>query len=419
MNPNFVDTMSRVIMMKKLSRLKSKGKKVLKYYLKRAFSVYIRRLNIDNNLIIFESYQAKKFSDSPRAMYEYIKNDNRYTDYRFVWVFNQPDDFVDTVVDSRTRIVKMGSLRYRIAYAKAKYWVMNGWIPDYIHKNKKQPQVAMQCWHGTPLKRLRGDINKKGDRLTRKYSTIDVPSYDYFLSPSPFASAIFTSAFRINELNQHCRIVETGYPRNDILVNYTQNDIARIKERLVIPSNKKIALYAPTWRDDQGDGSGGFTHKMMMDFQKMQESLGDEWVILFRTHYFVSNQIDTSRFQNFVIDVSKEDNISDLYLMSDILITDYSSVFFDYAILRRPILFFMYDIDNYRDNLRGFYLSLDELPGEIVKTEDEIIKVVRNLEQYQSRNQKKYDKFSKKFNNLEDGNATERAVNYLLVDGSR
>ena len=139
-------------------------------------------------------------------------------------------------------------------------------------------------------------------------------------------------------------------------------------------------LYAPTFRDNQHDGSG-YTYDTHLDFDRLREEFGDEYVILFRAHYFVANQFDFSRYEGFVYDVSALDDITPLYLISDLLITDYSSVFFDYANLKRPVLFYMYDLEQYANDIRGFYFSLDELPGPILKTEDELVDAIRRVEE--------------------------------------
>mgnify|MGYP000910123033 CR=1 FL=1 len=106
---------------------------------------------------------------------------------------------------------------------------------------------------------------------------------------------------------------------------------------------KKVILYAPTWRENQHLPGEGYQFQLPVDFKRWREVLGDEYVILFRAHYFISNSFDFVAFSGFVYDVSQMDDINPLYLAADVLITDYSSVFFDYANLRRPILFFMYD----------------------------------------------------------------------------
>ncbi|RIM56428.1 CDP-glycerol glycerophosphotransferase family protein, partial [Staphylococcus arlettae] len=152
-------------------------------------------------------------------------------------------------------------------------------------------------------------------------------------------------------------ILEIGYPRNDILVNRANDEALQqeIREELNIPEGKKIVMYAPTWRDDEFIKKGKYTFELKIDLPKLQAALGDDYVILLRMHYLIANAMDLNGFEDFAIDVSHYDDISRLYLISDALITDYSSVMFDYGILKRPQFFFAYDIEKYDKNLRGFY----------------------------------------------------------------
>jgi CDP-glycerol glycerophosphotransferase len=142
----------------------------------------------------------------------------------------------------------------------------------------------------------------------------------------------------------------------------------------------------------------------------MKQEFGDEYIILFRAHYFISNSIDLTPYKGFVYDVSHYDDINELYVISDILITDYSSVFFDYANLKRPIFFYMYDFEEYKNNMRDFYIDLKELPGPICKTEDELITALKDLNHYENNYRSIYNDFNSKFTYLDDGNASARLI---------
>src|SRR5699024_1567020 len=163
--------------------------------------------------------------------------------------------------------------------------------------------------------------------------------WDYLSSPNGYSSDIFKRSFLFDK-----EMLEFGYPRNDIL--YTRNnakDIKKLKKKMNIPHDKKVILYAPTWRDDDFIARGKYNFSLKLDLQDMQKRLGDEYIVILRMHYFIANALDIEPFKGFAYDFSTYDDIAELYLISDILITDYSSVFFDYANLKRPILFFTYD----------------------------------------------------------------------------
>lgn len=372
---------------------------------------YYLTTKVDNKSIIFESFMGRQYSCSPKAIYLELINNPKYKDYRFIWAFNKPGDFEFLANNKNTIIVKYGSKKYYKEYSKCKYWITNSRIPEVIIKKKEQ--VYIQCWHGTPLKKLGFDIEVTGGNamnsikdIQRKYLT-DSKKYSYMVSPSRFCTEKFTSAFRLKDSSI---IKEVGYPRNDFLINYKKTDVIRIKKELKIPKDKKVILYAPTWRDNQHEAGLGYTYSLNVDFDKLKKEFGKEYIILFRTHYFVANSIDLKKYKDFVINVSNYGDVNDLYIVSDILITDYSSVFFDFANLKRPIMFYMYDYEEYKNKLRDFYIGFNELPGPIVEKEEDLIKEIKQIDAYDKKYKEKYQKFNNKYNYLDDGNASKRLI---------
>ena len=181
----------------------------------------------------------------------------------------------------------------------------------------------------------------------------------------------------------------------------------------------KIILYAPTWRDDEFYGHAKYKFTLQLDLAKMQKELGDEYIILLRTHYFIADVLDLSEYEGFAYNLSKYDDIARLYLISDVLITDYSSVFFDYANLRRPMLFFTYDLEKYRSVLRGFYIDVEEeLPGPMLMTTDEVIGALQNIEKVVTEYSDKYTVFCDKYCAWEDGTAAKKVVETVFSDKS-
>ena len=343
-----------------------------------------RGVTTDPHLMVFCVFSGRGYSDSPRALYEYMASREEYADYRYVWVFQEPDRF--RWLEERypnTTVVAWASPAYQKAMAAAKYWVFNYRVSDHIWP--RADQVYLECWHGTPLKRLGYDLSTHGNvmnsisEIRQKYD-LDAAKFRYILSPSPFATEKFTSAWNLKATGKEDAVLQEGYPRNDFLLNHTQADVDRVKQALHITpeeiGGRKVILYAPTWRDNQHDSSIGYSYQLGVDFDRLRAELGEEYVILFRAHYLVASHFDFAAYEGFVWDVSGYPDINDLYIASDLLITDYSSVFFDYANLRKPILFYMYDLAAYRDEIRGFYLSLEELPGPIVETEDALIAAI-------------------------------------------
>ena len=374
---------------------------------------------VDDKLILFSTFNGKSYSDSPKAVYLYLLNNEKYKDYKFIWTFKEPETHRFLEKNKNTSIVKQGTKEYEKCMQKAKYWIFNYRVAD--HQYPKKNQIYVQCWHGTPLKKLGYDLENTENVLNSKkeirfkYKT-DSKKINYFLSPSKFATEKFISAWNLKEIKKEGCIIEEGYPRNDFLYNYTKQDVSKIKEKLNINDiKKKVILYAPTWRDNQHQSGIGYTYKTEVDFEKLQKELGQDYIILFRAHYLVANEFNFEKYKGFIYDVSKFDDINELYIVSDMLITDYSSVFFDYSNLKRPIIFYMYDFEQYKNSIRGFYIDLKELPGNIAKTEDELIKEVRQISDNFKYN-KIYEEFNRKYNYLDNGEATIRVVKEILSE---
>ncbi len=365
----------------------------------------------DSKTVVFACFQGLSYCDSPKAIYEYMLRDDAFKDYRFIWAFKEPEKYRELLKDERTTVLKIGEKPFLKALAGAKYWVLNYKIKDHIFP--KKDQIFLQCWHGTPLKRLGCDLVNFNNAMNtvseiRSRYKIETKKISYFISPSAFASEKFISAWNMKELGKESIILEEGYPRNDLLINYTAEDVFRVRTSLGIEESKKIILYAPTYRDNQHSATIGYTYNTMVDFDRLKAKFGDEYVILFRPHWLVARDFDFERYSGFVYDASDFDDISELYIVSDLLITDYSSVFFDYANLKRPIIFYMYDLAAYRDDIRGFYLDINDLPGSIVTDEDALIEEIARTKNFVL--DEKYQKFSNTYNYLDDGLATARVV---------
>ncbi len=385
--------------------------------LRRRMIYKLRTLGIktDSKTAIFFAFKGKSYACSPKAIYEYMLSDDKYKDFKFIWAFEdvEPHKYLEN--NRNTKVVKYGGKEYQKNLASAKYWIFNYRVQDQIYP--KKDQVYVQCWHGTPLKKLGYDLKNTNNAMNtdseiyEKYKT-DAKKFKYILSPSKFATEKFISAWNLEKTNMTHKVIEEGYPRNDFLYNFKQEDVEKIKNDLGLPKDKKIILYAPTWRDDQHESGVGYTYKTEVDFDLLRDRLKDEYVILFRAHYLVANSFDFEKYKGFIYNVSEVDNINDLYIISDILITDYSSVFFDYASLKRPMIFYMYDFDKYKDELRGFYIDIDELPGEITKTENDLINAINKVKDFKY--DEKYKKFNEKYNYLDDGNAAKRVTEKII-----
>ena len=342
---------------KKQSGFRKESRKILLESRKKSYDEIRDRIKTDPKVILFSTFDGRSYGDSPKAIYEYMLTQEKFEDYTFVWAFRNPKQFTFVLDNPNTYIVTVNTKDYEVAAATAKYWVYNYRMSDHIYP--KGDQVYIQLWHGTPLKRLGYDINISDNAMNSK---------------------------------------------------------SEIREKYKVDASKfKYILHAPTWRDNQHQAGIGYTYKTEVDFDKLKANLGDEYIILFRAHYLVANSFDFDKYKGFVYDVSKVNDINHLYVISDLLVTDYSSVFFDYANLKRPEIFYMYDLEAYGNEIRGFYIDLDELPGPIVQTEDELIKAIKNAETDRSYDEK-YKAFNDKFNYLDDGKAAQRVTEAIIEE---
>lgn len=377
----------------------------------RLYRIMFRIISIlprDNKMIVFESFLGKQYSDNPKALYLYIKEN--YPDYRLYWSINK--NKIPSFSHEDIQIIKRLSLKWILTMSRAKYWITNTRLPLWIPKPDNT--IYLQTWHGTPLKKLGVDIEKveMPGTTTENYKRnfiSESKKWDYLVSPNPYSSDIFKTAFQFKG-----RLIKSGYPRNDILTNslFSREDLLK---SLNLPLNKKVILYAPTWRDNQYHTKGKYKFNLELDLNTFERELGDNYIILLRTHYLIADQLNIEDYRGFVYDFSSYSDISDLYLVSDILITDYSSVFFDYAILRRPILFFVYDLVEYRDQLRGFYFDLEKYaPGPLLENNEQLLEQIKLLNVDTFVPNSEYEDFINRYCSWEDGNATKRVVDILL-----
>lgn len=366
--------------------------------MKKLYTIMSTILPIDKNLIVFESNIAKSIGDSPKAIYD--KMQEKDLPYKYVWIYNGEEPLF---TDNTKTVIRLG-FRYYYYLARAGYWVNNQNFPTYLVKRKNT--VYLQTWHGTPLKKMQNDLDVIIGRNATYLERVNfaVSQWDYLISPSSYATNCFKTAF-----NYEKEILEVGYSRNDLF--YQNQDsldqLSRsVKERLGLEGEfRKIILYAPTFRDDSLK-----KFDLALDLEEFTEKLSDDYLLLVRGHMATGQKINIpEKFTGEVLNVSAYPNIQELYLISDICITDYSSVMFDFANLKRPIIFFTYDLEHYKDNLRGFYMDfINEAPGPLVKTTEELIEAVQNTTTNSVNS--KYTNFINKYCYLEDGKASERTI---------
>lgn len=381
--------------------------KYIKYKRTKNFAKLYKLFNkvilIDKNLAVYQSFHGKSYSCSPKAIHEELLRTKK--DYKGVWVLE--NEYTD--VPKGTIVVKPNTIRYYYYLAKAKYFINNGNFPDFYEK--RQGTIHLQTWHGTPLKRLGYDISPDSPSYQENNSPELIrrnKRWDYLIGPNQYTSEILQRAFGFNN-----KMLDVGYPRNDVLYKHKNTDrVNEIKKKLGIDEDKKIVLYAPTWRDsDFHGGQSNQPYKLKFDIEQFKKEFSDTHVLLLRLHYRDASRLSISLSDKTIINASFYDDIQELYLIADTLITDYSSVMFDYANLKRPMIFYCYDYLKYKGEMRGCYFNFASVaPGPIVFDEKQLFESITCSDTFTEIYSKEIEQFYNKFCSWEDGNATSRVI---------
>ncbi len=338
------------------------------YYFLGSVTINIFKLFIKpkDNLILFISFGGKKFDDSPRVIYESMIKDKRFDNYDIVWAFQDIKRF-DL---PRGRKVKTDSLAYYITALKARCWITNSTVERGL-KFKGQQTFYFNTWHGTPIKKMGTDISTTNKSFKSKGKS----NVDVMISQSKYEADIFSRVFNIDRE----KFIICGLPRNDVLINRTMETKQAMMKKIGLPLDKKVILYAPTFREYERDKYFNCIIKPQIDFDKWKKSIGTKYIVLLRAHYEVAKVLNIKTDDEFIYDVSEYPVLNDLMLASDMLISDYSSIFFDYSILDRPMLYYTYDYDEYAEK-RGMYFDIrKELLGSS-RSEEELLDLINNLD---------------------------------------
>lgn len=367
---------------------------IIQFLYKHCMSFIFRMIGLfittDNSLVLFNSFGGRKYNDSPRVLFESMLQDTRFKDCRFVWAFEEPEKYHLPKAQS----IKIDTLEYFKTALQAKVWISSVNIERGLHFKKKNT-IYLNTWHGAGTKKIGNACNGRKD--------YNFSSVDMMLVQSDFERDIFIRDFQCNP--KAIRMI--GFPRNDELFHITAEKKEKIKEQLQIPSDKKVILYAPTWRDSK---DGGLSYEFIPPIQmnKWKSALSKDYVMLFRMHTFTTKFEMT--YDEFARDVSTYDNLNHILAITDVLITDYSTIVYDAAIAGIPFICFGFDYDIYRDE-RGFYFDLNDVyPGGVLKTEDEVISRIAAVMDGADREQ--YTAFREQYVQA-GGSATEQILSEL------
>lgn len=362
----------------------------------RAYMMMCRIYPINNKMFVFKSDRGGGCTDSPLCLFETLRE--KYPDYEAVWVLNDPAQKPEGA-----KVVKEGSFAEVKALATAGFWVDNKRKGCWTIKRKGQKYI--QTWHGPiALKRVEKDIEDKLPPYYVKSCKHDSKIVDYFLSGSKWTTEFYRRSFWYDG-----EILELGIPRSDKLFRDPGDMITKIHEIYGLEDSVRLILYAPTFRDD------GRRDVYCMDYHKvvdaMRERFGGDWKILVRMHPNMQKEKGIVTFDDEVLNGNLVEDIGDLIMSSDLLITDYSSCMFDAMEAGRKVLIFAPDIEMYRED-RGFAMPMEDLPFEIAENNSELLEMIRSFDETVYADNVKA--FSDKIGILDDGNASVKILEYLL-----
>lgn len=345
------------------------------------FGVFVKK---EDKSILFVSYMGKSFNDSPKKIFEELIDDKYFEDYTFYWAFSNVDKYK---VPNNVKVVRMDSMEYFKTALKTSIWVTNVNIERGLHFKKKST-CYVNTWHGIPLKNVGNDVKGRND--------FDFSGISYFPYSGDFEKEIYTRAFKVKDKNLRL----TGMPRNDILITGDKSIVNKVKEEYGI-HDQKIILYAPTWRDNEKD-------LPPLDLSIWDNLISNGYVLFVRSHGLVE------KFEGLnsrgVIDVSDYEETADLLLSADILVTDYSSIMFDYSLTEKPIFIYAPDYEKYNSE-RGMYFDLKTKSLPVFDNEIDLVENIKNLDE--GLEKENVIKFKKEFFGYSSSDSTQKIVEFL------
>lgn len=387
------------------------------YKRNRIYSNFYETKKVIDNIILYESRDGKSITDSPYAIFKFLMSQPKFGEYKHIWsiqdfeelevVMNQYKD-LDNVI-----FVKRNSTKYLEYLSTAKYLINNSTFQNFFIP--KEDQVYINTWHGTPLKKMGFEI--PGNPATSRNVVRNFLSSSILISPNEHTTNMYLKSYKLDGLFRG-KIIEDGYPRIDLTLNTNKlNFISRLlKTGLKIDTNKEIILYAPTWKGTNVSQARNDMKQIISDMEILKEKNGNKYNVLIKVHPFLYStakefiEIKDSLIPDYI-------DTNEMLSITDLLITDYSSIFFDYLVTDKPVLFYMWDAEYYLDS-RGSYINFEDLPGPVLYNIEELTETITHVKDVQRTYQNNYSAMKEKFTKYDDGNVTNRLVDYIFNNAS-
>ena len=353
----------------------------------------LKLLPVKKNRISFICYNCTQYSCNPKYISEYIQKNLENT-YELIWYYSNDD--VRHLLPEYVKKVRKNSLSYFVSLMTSEIIISNVTLPRIIPWKKKQ--IKINTWHGTAFK---GDNNKYGN---------DYNQFQFFLAENKLTKNIYRKK---DSFNYQGKIIEIGMPRNDILITQNSDLKNTVYQNLGIPKEKKIIMYAPTFRENIIDNPFNIDFDVLI--KELEKKFGGEWIVLFRYHHMQAGRTECKNS----VDVTSFPDMQQLLLIADILITDYSSTMWDFSLMNKPVFLYAPDIEHYVKHERGaFYWPLDRLPFAIAKKNSELLLAIQNYDEKEYlKRVKKYHEELGRYNYK--GDSTEKFVKLFLKGRKR
>lgn len=347
------------------------------------------------NKIVFINFQGRGYGDSPKYIAEEILR--QLLPYDLVWLVYDMNEYFP----SRIRKVKYYSLKSRYELATARIIISN--TKTRLPYIKKKSQYYIQTWHGGfGVKYIEKDAEQF---LPPQYvldSKYDSSITDLILSGSEFQTKVIQESFWYDG-----EILKMGVPRNDVFFGYTDTFVSQLKKKYGIENGPKIVLYAPTFRDD--DSVNAYQLNATMLLQTLKEKTGEEWILIIRLHPKIANFKGLFNYNSRVLDGSGYADSQELLVLSDLLITDFSSMMMDFAIMKKPVLLFITDLEDYVNKCRRIRPLFYELPFILNRSNEELCHAICSFDSEEYLN--RLENFmTMHFHSYDDGNASMHVV---------
>lgn len=369
---------------------------------------FFKHLKVKRNTFLFESYHASNTTGNVYAIFQQLLKENPKGKYYWVNQKGNNNDMLRFFTQKNVEVVNYESITYYRLLASCQYLVNDTSFMPYFVKQKGQ--IYINTWHGTPLKTLGRDIKNSG-KHTHKNIQRNILHTDILLMPNHFTADKLMEAYDLRGIFNG-EVYLTGNARVDL--NFLNQNEMRKKYKL--PENKKIILYAPTWKKNISSTTEEDILLLLDEVNQIQSSVSSEFVVLLKAHYFIYERFAALGYQDKVLPNWIDTN--ELLSCVERLITDYSSIFFDFLPLGRPIYFYIPDKDFYAKT-RGFYLDIEQLPGSVSMNIDDVINQLSiDSREYQNTYYNRMNDYLDRFCQLDDGNASLRAADIILNNNS-